>query len=125
MIYLDTHVVIWLYEGLLVKFSKRARQLLEQQDLLISPIVHMEIEYLYEIKRLHQPATVIIEELIEKLGLTTCDAPLMQIVKIANQLNWTRDPFDRLIVAAAKTKEALLLTKDATIILNYTHAFWE
>ena len=53
MIYLDTHVVLWLYalrgEGL----SRRACQLIEESvTVLISPMVLLELAYLYEIDRL-------------------------------------------------------------------------
>ena len=125
MMYLDTHVVVWLHVGLFNKFSSKAIQLLEEHELLISPIVTLELQYLYEIHRISYPADNIIDNLTEKLGLGTCDTQFLQLVKLANQFNWTRDPFDRLIVAAAKAKEALLLTKDATIIKHYSHAMWD
>lgn len=125
MMYLDTHVLIWLYEGLLTKFSKKAIQLLEEQELLISPMVCLEIQYLCEIKRVNHAAFQVVDELTQKLGLSVCDTPFIQLVKIANQLDWTRDPFDRLIVAGAKAKEALLLTKDVSIRENYSHAVWD
>jgi PIN domain nuclease of toxin-antitoxin system len=49
MIYLDTHVVLWLYlrkgEGL----SGRARQLIEYEDvIIISPMILLELDYLHE-----------------------------------------------------------------------------
>lgn len=52
MIYLNTHVVLWLYlrkgEGL----SVRARQLIEYEPvILISPIILLELDYLHEIGR--------------------------------------------------------------------------
>ena len=40
------------------------------------------------------------------------------------QQDWTRDTFDRLIVAQAKTRDASLLTKDRTILEHYPHAVW-
>lgn len=43
MIYLDTHVVVWLYAFGAEKLSKRARELMEQpSSLLISPMVLLE-----------------------------------------------------------------------------------
>jgi PIN domain nuclease of toxin-antitoxin system len=35
-----------------------------------------------------------------------------------------RDPFDRLIVANAKAKDAPLVTKDPRIHRNYSRALW-
>ena len=52
MIHLDTHVVVWLYQGDVKKLSQRAQQLIEDNDICISPMVMLEIEYLFEIKRI-------------------------------------------------------------------------
>jgi PIN domain nuclease of toxin-antitoxin system len=37
---------------------------------------------------------------------------------------WTRDPFDRLIVANAKAAAAPLVTKDEMVRGNYSRALW-
>jgi len=37
---------------------------------------------------------------------------------------WTRDPFDRLIVAHAAANDARLLTKDEKIRRHYKRAVW-
>jgi len=38
--------------------------------------------------------------------------------------NWGRDPFDRLIVANARAADAVLITKDQRIHMNYPRAVW-
>lgn len=38
--------------------------------------------------------------------------------------SWTRDPFDRLIVANAKAAGAPLITKDERIRKHYRRAIW-
>ena len=48
MIYLDTHVVVWLYAGLTEKFSDPTRELINSHEITISPIVRLELQYLYE-----------------------------------------------------------------------------
>ena len=60
MIYLDTHVVVWLDAGLSEKFSERARKLVNQDDLFISPVVRLELQYLYEIGRVTDDAHSIV-----------------------------------------------------------------
>src|SRR5881394_1887887 len=99
MIYLDTHVVLWLYEGLLKKLPKAARRAIDESDLLISPIVRLELQCLHEIKRTTKPAGTILADLRAQIGLTVCDLPFDQVVRKASEFPWTRDPFDRLIVA--------------------------
>ncbi len=124
MIYLDTHVVIWLYAGLEEKFSQQARALINQHDLLISPIVRLEVQYLYEVGRITVDARAIIDDLEERIGLQICDAPFDQVVSRSMALSWTRDPFDRLIVAQAQVGWEPLLTKDETIRSHFPNAIW-
>ena len=123
MIYLDTHVVVWLYAGETERFSGKGRELIENHDLLVSPIVFLELQYLKEIKRITVEPALLLENLTSTIGLNICDKPFLQIVTEAITQNWTRDPFDRLIVATAAAGNALLLTKD-TIILSSAAAIY-
>lgn len=52
MIYLDTHVVVWLYCGLTDKLSDLAKSLIDDHEVYVSAIVRLELQYLYEIKRI-------------------------------------------------------------------------
>jgi len=38
--------------------------------------------------------------------------------------DWTRDPFDRIIVGNAAAENAVLITKDNSILEHYEHAVW-
>jgi len=125
VIHLDTHAVIWLYEGLLNKFSTFAKQQIEENDLVISPIVQLEIQYLFEIKRIKCESQMMIKELTNQLALEISQEPLQKIIHAAISLTWTRDPFDRLIVATAQISHAMLLTKDQSITSHYKHAIWD
>ena len=42
--YLDTHVVVWLYAGLLDRFGAKATADLNREELIISPMVVIELE---------------------------------------------------------------------------------
>lgn len=124
VIYLDTHVVLWLYEGLLKRFSKSALRLLEDNDLLISPIVKLELQFLHEVKRSTRSSEPIVNELGSQIGLAICDIAYEEVVNKAIELNWTRDPFDRLIVANALCRGVPLLTKDRNIRRHSKLAIW-
>lgn len=124
MIYLDTHVVVWLYAGLVGKFSLAARQLINENELRISPIVRLELAHLAEIQRLTTGADVIVADLSQRIGLTLCDRAFDAVVSHATTLTWTRDPFDRLIVAQAGLHGDVLLSKDARILTHYPYARW-
>ncbi|WHA05626.1 PIN domain-containing protein (plasmid) [Candidatus Bandiella numerosa] len=65
--YLDTHIILWLYDKLETKFSPKIKKLINQNDLAISPIIRLELQYLKEIKRINEESDVIINYLIEKM----------------------------------------------------------
>lgn len=124
MIYLDTHIVVWLYAGLTGKFNGAARELINEHDPIISPMVRLELQYLYEIQRVTATAESIVEDLSAQIGLRICTKPFNEVVSRALPYNWTRDPFDRLIVAHAALGNDLLISKDEAILDNYPHARW-
>lgn len=124
LIYLDTHVVAWLFAGRVDLVPEPGRQRLEENELLISPIVCLELEYLFEIQRTSQPADIVVAALRSALGLGICDLPFSQVVDEARVQRWTRDPFDRIIVAQARCGSCELMTKDETIHEHYPRAVW-
>ncbi len=124
MIYLDTHVVVWAYAGEVERFPAPVRAKIEENDLLISPIVLLELQYLREIDRLTVSPTVLLENLASTIGLAVCDLPLTRVITEALLQTWTRDPFDRIITASAAARGAPLLTKDETILRQYPRALW-
>ncbi|HKK65169.1 MAG TPA: PIN domain-containing protein [Clostridia bacterium] len=124
MIYLDTHVVIWMYQKDQQRFTQRGYSLIETEDLVISPMVQLEIEYLFEIKKITERSSVIIDYMRKQIGLHISDTHFSEVVQRAELLKWTRDPFDRLITAQADLQQASLLTKDGTIHTHYPGAVW-
>lgn len=124
MIYLDTHVVVWLYAGLTERFSDSLQKLMNEHDLLISPIVRLELQYLYEIKRVAVETEAMLADLSHRLGLTVCAKPFDTIMVHASQVTWTRDPFDRILVAHASINDNLLVSKDQMILTHYTYTRW-
>lgn len=124
MIYLDTHVVVWLYAGLTERFSVATQTMLDDEDLLISPVVRLELQYLYEINRITVTADTVIVDLAQRIGLAVCPKPFNDIITQATQITWTRDPFDRILVAHAALDQLPLLSKDQTILTHYPLAHW-
>lgn len=123
-LYLDTHALVWLYNNELHKFSQSTLELIDNSHLLISPMVILELEYLYEIKRLNKNASVIFETLQQEINLQTCPLNFLEIVYSALKHSWTRDPFDRVIVAQAAINHAMLISKDEMIHANYDNVIW-
>ena len=124
MIYLDTHVVVWLYAGEIEKLSEQAKELINDHEVIISPVVRLELQYLFEIQRVTDKANEIVFDLSDRIGLKMCDKSLNTIVSGALDLSWTRDPFDRIIVANAAVNHNILVTKDQNILENYEKSMW-
>ena len=123
--YLDTHVLIWLCENQLDRIGGRTLDTLNASDLLISPIVTLELTYLHEIGRSRRVAQDIVKQLREQIGLRVCDHSFADVTETATFESWTRDPFDRMIVAHAKANGyAPLVTADEKIRANYPRAVW-
>jgi len=124
LIYLDTHIVIWLYGDTANKLSPLAENLIRENAIYISPMIRLELQYLYEIGRLGSSPNQIIEYLANQANLQICQKDFSSIIQQAMQITWTRDVFDRLIVANAMVDENILISKDHKILANYSYARW-
>jgi PIN domain nuclease of toxin-antitoxin system len=125
MIYLDTHVVIWLFKDRGKGLSTDARQLIETTDVIfISPMVLLELDFLKEIQRITLGSRPVYDYLHDRLGLSICEKPFSAVVQKAAEQSWTRDPFDRLITSQAALDQNILITKDENIRKYYPHATW-
>ena len=124
LIYLDTHVVAWMFAGRTDLIPEGVRALLDQHELMISPAVKLELQDLFETRRTAEPAQVVVEALGRDVGLKVCDLPFPSVVEVALGQSWTRDPFDRLIVSQAALRGASLISKDELIRQHFGQAVW-
>jgi PIN domain nuclease of toxin-antitoxin system len=125
LIYLDTHVVLWLYVGEQNKLSDFVQSVIAQESVLVcSPIVRLELQYLYEIGRITDKPDEIFSDLSQRIDLSICKKDFSLIIDQALGISWTRDVFDRMIVANAMIDQSILLTKDHKILANYANAKW-
>lgn len=125
ILHLDTHVVVWLYAGDRRRFPGRAAAAIDHARLVYCPAVGLELTYLHETGRIKVSARQVLDYLGERIGLAADDAPFVVVARAAETLTWTRDPFDRLITAAAAVGDHPLITRDAAILANYPAAVWE
>jgi PIN domain nuclease of toxin-antitoxin system len=125
VVYLDTNVLIWLYEGRTGRLGKSARRAINKWNPIASAAVLMELEILYEVGRAKVRAEALIGALAQEIGLEICTLPFRAIVEHALSEAWTRDPWDRLIVANAKAARAQLVTADEKIRQHYSRAIWD
>ena len=111
MILLDTNALLWLHQG-----HQRARSLSALPRLFASPATILELQVLAESGRLNlkqgfTPTTALIDP-----RWAIDDVPSTRWCTLATEVGWTRDPFDRLIVAHAKLRGWKLATADSEIL---------
>ena len=124
LVHIDTHVAVFLYSGQLELFSKKILDSFENNELYISEIVRLELKYLFEIGRINTGPGEIIEGLTDEIGLKISGNTYQRIIDKAIELNFTRDPFDRIIVADAMIQDSVLVSKDRHIKKNYKNTIW-
>ena len=124
MIYLDTHAAILLAQGDTSRFTRTGLRVLSREELLLSPAAMLELEFLHEIGRLKVRAREVVQILSSTLALRICDLRFSEVAEKALDEGWGRDPFDRLIVANARLRQARLITRDQRIAAHYRHACW-
>lgn len=123
--YLDTHIAILLAGGRKNRLTTEAQGVIQRANLLLSPMAFLELEFLYEIKRSRLPARDLFDKVAHETGLRLCDLPFATIASAALVEGWTRDPFDRMIVAQAKANGfAWLISADEDFKRHYPRTVW-
>lgn len=113
---LDTHVALALYEGRSAGLSPRVRHALEAGMASLSPMVLLEVELLNEIGRIRPRAHEVAASLSEQLSIRVATDTFAEVARGALPLAYTRDPFDRLIVAHAAVRRVSLVTFDEVLL---------
>jgi PIN domain nuclease of toxin-antitoxin system len=112
VILLDTNALIWLDQG-----HRRGRPLAgARRRLYVSPASLLEIQFLTEAGRVRLRAGHSAAGLADDERWLLDDPPAAAWFDRALALNWTRDPFDRLLVAHAGLRGWRLATGDRDLI---------
>jgi PIN domain nuclease of toxin-antitoxin system len=111
VILLDTNALIWLEQGHARIRSLRART----RSLHVSPASLLELQFLVEAGRIRVRAASV-RALTADERWHVDEPPAAAWFEAATELTWTRDPFDRLIVAHAEVRGWRLATADTTIL---------
>jgi PIN domain nuclease of toxin-antitoxin system len=111
VILLDTNAVIWLDQN-----HRRARPLTRTATLLaISPATLLELQFLAEVGRIRLPDRGLARIAADDRW-TVDEPPVLGWFTGAAEESWTRDPFDRLIVAHARLRRCRLATGDRSLL---------
>jgi PIN domain nuclease of toxin-antitoxin system len=113
VILLDTHAVIWLEQRhrRTAAFARRAT------ELYVSPASVLELQFLAEAGRIRLRASTA-RTLLDEGPWPLDDPPAAAWFGRACEVGWTRDPFDRLLVAHAGLRGWRLATADQRMLAN-------
>jgi PIN domain nuclease of toxin-antitoxin system len=123
--YLDAHVAIWLYGDRTNAIAGSGASSFDRGRVVLVADGHSR-------NRLHardwprlRVGGAHLSSAFEAEWAAISDTPFADVVFEANAQSWTKDPFDRIIVAEAAVHAAPLVTKDPNIHDHYAHALWE
>jgi PIN domain nuclease of toxin-antitoxin system len=122
VVMLDTHVAIALFKGQIGGFSKPVKRHLDNGALRISPTVRFELEVLFEIGRIRENGDTVCGYLADELSVVESPESMREIVRCAQRFAFTRDPFDRLIIAHAELLRVPLITLDQHLLAHFPRA---
>lgn len=121
----DTPVLIWLYAQHIESIPAYTRDYLNTNHVTIPQAARLELQYMYEAKRVPCDSNEICDALMDTIGAQLSDVNMADLITASLGFSWAKDPFDRLIAAEAKTLDKLLVTPEETILRNLNrHAFW-
>lgn len=114
MILLDTNAVLWLLTG-----HDRSRPLTKQLGYLyLSPVSVLELKLLIESGRIREAPGKTLSMVTQDPRWVLDSPPSDKLFAAAVDIDWTRDPFDRLLVAHAVCRRWRLATGDQHILGN-------
>jgi PIN domain nuclease of toxin-antitoxin system len=111
VILLDTNALIWLLQR-----HRRARALEQQARRHMSPASLLELQLLVESGRLALPRGQTVHAIVADPRWRLDEPPAGPWFELASEVGWTRDPFDRLLVAHARVRGWKLATGDEAML---------
>ena len=112
VILLDTNAIIWL----LASHARAAPLKARGARLYASPASVLELQFLSESGRLRVRGGVSVAALVHDERWVLDDPSSAAWFDKATAVGWTRDPFDRLLVAHARLRKWRLATGDGALI---------
>jgi len=112
---LDTHVILWFLEGKKQLPIQLQNFIIEKKDkVIVSSVSLWEISIKLNINKL--PTKLKINDFIEKsvqFWKIKSNLTMLDIITYQSLPLHHRDPFDRMLIAQAKTKNMIIITKDS------------
>jgi PIN domain nuclease of toxin-antitoxin system len=115
LILLDTNALIWLWRG-----HRRVKSLATAGRLFASPASILELQMLAESGRVVLRREITAAAALADERWVIDEVPSTRWLSAAANVAWTRDPFDRLIVAHARLRGWKLATADRAVLAQLT-----
>jgi len=109
----DTHFLLWAV--LRVPRFDEFRWLAGYVPWGVSPVSFLEVKFLGEVGRLEVRHPDFMDAVGRDPRFVVDEVPLLTLIARAMPLEWTRDPFDRLLAAHSLVRRTPLCTLDRTI----------
>jgi PIN domain nuclease of toxin-antitoxin system len=115
---LDTQFLLWLTTR--TRQARKYKWVDRYMPWGVSPISLLEIDFLFEIGDTGFSGSRFAELLSEDERFVIDDISLTSVIAHAHDLGWTRDPFDRLLVAHSSARRVPFCTTDGTILEHHS-----
>jgi PIN domain nuclease of toxin-antitoxin system len=110
---LDTHFLLWIV--LEVPQIDDFEWLDRYRPWGVSPVSFLEVAFLSEVGRIDADTERFMEAVGSDARFIIDEVPLLTLLRRSLPLDWTRDPFDRLLVAHSGARRTPLCTLDRSI----------
>lgn len=112
---LDTHTLLWYFQND-ENLTQKVREIIDREECYVSLISIWEIAIKQSIGKLKYSKSIReIVELISKAGFNLINFSDEECDLIKQLPFYHKDPFDRMLIAQAKLKELVILSKDEFI----------
>lgn len=125
MYILDTHPLLWFFDGD-ERLSSQAKDIIQTEDnVYVSIVSFWEIAIKQSIKKLeleNSPSELITLAEQQAINILQISPKHLDMIKTLKKIH--NDPFDRLIVAQAQCEDMTIITKDLTIPKYKVKILW-
>lgn len=120
---LDTHALLWWITDDR-RLSRRARQTIVDEEILVSVVSAWEIEIKRGLGRIHADTHAILEDVTGTAGFSWLEVGPAHIASLADLTPLHRDPFDRMLVAQALREHVPLVSRDRELRRYEVETVW-
>ncbi len=116
-ILIDTHVLLWILSN-----SKKLKEIFWIKNYsfyVVSPLSFLEMQYLHECRKISIQVIKVVEQMRKDTRFLIDSPDFEKVFLAAMNLSWTRDPFDRLLVAHSLVQNLPFATCDRVILSHH------